>query len=202
MFYFIEIIKNIKHKHQAQHVDHDHVNHAQHVDHVQHDNHVQHGQNVNHGFPTDDIINCFNKSGDKVPFSVLKIFRLMLLFLLLLSGSISLCIDLSLQREFKKSYLSQYVYKMLHGWIMKYALKMVRAIKSVNGKRVLGMGKNMCEVVCVVGWVWGMVTKKIFRLGKCFESFVNTSIFSGSSRMSKASLVSKPSIISKLNLVC
>jgi hypothetical protein len=120
----------------------------------------------------------------------------MLLFLLLLSGSISLCIDLSLQREFKKSYLSQYVYKMLHCWIMKYALQMVRAIKSVNGKRVLGMGKNIVRFS-----VWWDGSGE-FQLGKCFESFVNTSIFSGSSHMSKASLVSKPSIISKLNLVC
>ncbi len=62
--------------------------------------------------------------------------------------------------------------------------------------------KKMCEVVCMVELVWGLVTKKNLRLGKCFESFVNTSIFSSSSRMSKASLVSKPSIIFKLNLVC
>ncbi len=89
---------------------------------------------------------------------------------------------------------------------MKYVLKTVRAIKSGGAARFLinwvVLEKNMCEVVCVVGWVWGMVTKKILQLGKCFESFVNPFIFSGSSHMSKASLVSKPSIISKLNLVC
>ncbi len=88
---------------------------------------------------------------------------------------------------------------------MKYVLKTVHAIKSGGAARFLinwvVLEKKMCEVG-VVGWIWGMVTKNNFRLGKCFESFVNTSIFSGSSHMSKASLVSKPSIISKLNLVC
>ncbi len=62
---------------------------------------------------------------------------------------------------------------------MKYFLKTVREInfsaQFLDNWEVLG--KNMREVVCVVGWVWGMVTKKNFRLGKCFESFVNTSIF-------------------------
>ena len=60
---------------------------------------------------------------------------------------------------------------------MKYVLKTVRAIKSGGVAQFLDnwvvLGKNMREVVCVVGWVWGLVKTIFFRLGRGIEGFVS-----------------------------
>jgi hypothetical protein len=91
----VDHVQHVGHVDRVRHVGHvQHVpNHVQHVDHVQYFDHVQHVGRVHHvdhveqvdrvqhgGHPeteVDDNIKFCNKSGDKVPFIILRIFRLM-----------------------------------------------------------------------------------------------------------------------------
>ena len=192
-------VDHIRHVDRIQHVDHiqhvdnvqrqrfDHVRH-QHVDHVQHVKHGQHFEQVHH--KEEDALPTGEKDDNNQIIPFLKFLFIFTLSILRVSSR-----SLKELRMFKLFY---YIFMRalksesgVYCRFKKYFLKTVRAIKSGAAARFLDnwvvLGKNMREVVCVVGWVWGMGTKKFFQLGKCFESFVNTSIFSGSSRMSKAS---------------
>ncbi len=170
-FDHIQHVDHVQHQHfnHVQHVDHvqhvnhvHHVNHAQHqlVDHIQHIKHGQHFELVHH---MEDALPTGKKDNNNQIIPFLKFFFIFTLSFLRVSSR-----TLRKLEMFKLfHYIFMHALKAESGVycrFMKYVLKMVRAIKSGGAAQSLinwvVLEKKMCEVVCVVGWIWRMVTKK------------------------------------------
>jgi hypothetical protein len=166
-------VDHFQHVGQVQHVEQ--VQHVQHVEHVQHIDHTQHvGQPKHPEADIDDNINIKSgsKSGDKFPFIILRIFRLMVRLIKAFPVKMELNIVDGYVYRYKRAaggaaqflncfgnQLAQYVGHVLQvdridcGWRVGVGLGVVHVIKSVNGK-ILGelvrVGRGM--IVWIRDW--------------------------------------------------